>query len=305
MVERKESLSGIVRARFILRILVSPQLRKKIESARRQVVCKDGLGNVRVIGKKRVFKLYKNRVSPKDAAYFARLRAEFGRDRKIPKLLRNGRGFHVEERVFFSGLLTEFNLDSRLVKTRRVLANLTKPPPPPFPSSGPNFTLGPEPSLENRGLVVSHGDLWAGNVAVTSDGSPIYLDFNPIDGAGGLGYKSSNFDALTLLLHTPGRSPEDFAIAKLFFEGEFDIFFTPHNEFGHKLRPLTRQQRETLADEWVTEFADHTGWLPHDLHENLLSSKQVHLPALLTRRQRLSADPEKPSPRPPIEAIEW
>jgi hypothetical protein len=212
--------------------------------------------NIRVIGRKRVYLFRSRALSKAELANFGKMRLEFSKRHRTPKLLFNFRCLTIEERVFFDARLDTLDFRARLEHTDLLLREMVSA------RTGRSQGAGTSPGR----VALAHGDFYSQNIVIDSYQRRIVLDCSA---ERGLSYQSVHFDALTLLLHNPDRSEAGFDIGRRYFNGEFDSYFLPRSQPNSKVQSLTDRQRVALAKSWAREFASHSGWDEEDLLENL------------------------------------
>ena len=106
-----------------------------------------------------------------------------------------------------------------------------------------------------------HGDLWAGNVLITKDNSPVVIDLDPNT----MGWGHIWLDPLTLILHNPTDCNGGNYVIQKFFRGAFEDFceywFCQESSAAstHKASP------DEVCARWIAEFSRWSGWSAADL----------------------------------------
>jgi len=164
----------------------------------------------------------------------------------IPRLLWHSKWVIAEVRTPFECLLSDLPAEARATEILKLWGNLSLI------------------ESDYNALGVTHGDLWVGNVAFRPGKLPLILDVDPRT----LGHGAIGLDLLTLVLHNPTGDPEGRRLVRIYLDGFFE---SQGCHFGAKRSQGTSKELhlQRLADRWVSNFSNSSGWLNSDLLFNL------------------------------------
>lgn len=195
-----------------------------------------------------VFRLFRKRYRVREVWEYRRIRAKLSQYFFLPTCYAALPGLVLERRVPYRLSLDEVAGQERLRIIRALISHhiaLTAVDKTPTPV---------------------HGDLWAGNVILSSQKLlPIVIDVDPATCGRGRVW----LDPLTLILHNPSDGVAGRWVIAKFFDREFDdytrVWFGPHGE-SELARPPSPSE---ICRLWITEFASWSGWKEEDLWQRI------------------------------------